>query len=215
MIDWPSEPTSECVSGGSTKAKQKMQPVCGAPATKRQVAPRSRAPASKAQFQGGTRPATEAWSALPDRQPRPADHRTPSFRGSASPRGSSGPRRIIVLRTDGVRLHTAARRARIYMDHAMPEHIARALVRGLVLSPSPGRFVLVHRVQLHFQRSWRIVVAWCCNRHHKSALTVSATRLTLSGRCRLYTPCPHRDGTRPRVWSSSDDQRLIASPARP
>jgi hypothetical protein len=42
------------------------------------------------------------------------------------------------------------------MDRAMLEPIARALVRGLVLSLSPGRFVLVHSVQLHFQRSWRM-----------------------------------------------------------
>jgi len=48
----------------------------------------------------------------------------------------------------------------------MPEHIACALVEGLVLSPSPGRFVLVHSVRLHFLRSWPMVAAWCCNRHH-------------------------------------------------
>jgi len=76
-------------------------------------------------------------------------------------------------------------RERIYMDRAMPEQIAPALVGDLVLSPSPGRFVLVHSGRLHFGRSWRIVVAWCCNRHHKSALAVSFARLTLSGRCRL------------------------------
>jgi len=71
------------------------------------------------------------------------------------------------------------------MDRAMPEHIACALVGGLVLSLSRGHFMLVHSVRLHFRRSWRMVVAWCCNRHHKSALTVSSARLTLSGRCRL------------------------------
>jgi hypothetical protein len=32
------------------------------------------------------------------------------------------------------------------MDRAMPEHIARALVGGLVLSLSPGRFVLVQQL---------------------------------------------------------------------
>lgn len=53
------------------------------------------------------------------------------------------------------------------MGRAIPEHIVRALVGGLVLSLSPGRLMLVHRVQLHFLRSWRIVVGWCCNRHHK------------------------------------------------
>src|SRR3712207_4466840 len=26
--------------------------------------------------------------------------------------------------------------------------------------------MLVHSVRLHLWRSWRIVVAWCCNRHH-------------------------------------------------
>jgi hypothetical protein len=92
---------------------------------------------------------------------------------------------MISFGTGDVRRHTSACRGSIYMDRAMPEPIARALVRGLVLSLSPGRFVLVHSVQLHFQRSWRIVVAWCCNRHHKSALAVSSARLTLSGRCRL------------------------------
>jgi hypothetical protein len=67
----------------------------------------------------------------------------------------------------------------------MPEHIARALVGGLVLSLLLGRFILVHSVRLHFRRSWFIVVVWCCNRHHESALTVSSARLTLSGRCPL------------------------------
>jgi hypothetical protein len=66
-----------------------------------------------------------------------------------------------------VRHHTAACRARIYIDPAMPEPIACALVGDLVLSLSPGRFVLVHSVRLHFRRSWRMVVAWCCNRHHE------------------------------------------------
>jgi hypothetical protein len=84
-----------------------------------------------------------------------------------------------------VRSHTVACRARIYMDRAMPEHIARTLVGGLVLSLSPGHFVLVHSVRLHFRRPCHIVVAWCCNRHHTSALTVSSARLTLSGRCHL------------------------------
>ena len=67
----------------------------------------------------------------------------------------------------------------------MPEHIARTLVGDLVLSLSPGRFIIVLNIRLHFRRSWRIVVVWCCNRHHKSALAVSSARLTLSGRCRL------------------------------
>jgi hypothetical protein len=71
------------------------------------------------------------------------------------------------------------------MDRAMPEHIARALVEGVVLSLSPGRFVLVHSVWLNVRRSRGIMVTWCCNRHHKSALTVSSARLSLSGRCHL------------------------------
>jgi hypothetical protein len=36
-----------------------------------------------------------------------------------------------------------------------------------VLSLSPGRSVLVHSGRLHFRRSWRMMVVWCCNRHHK------------------------------------------------
>ena len=35
-----------------------------------------------------------------------------------------------------------------YMDRAMPEHIARSR-EGLMLIRSPGRFALVHSVQLH------------------------------------------------------------------
>jgi hypothetical protein len=60
---------------------------------------------------------------------------------------------MISFGTDGVRHHTSARRPRIYMDRAMPEHIARALVEGVVLSLSPGRFVLVHSVWLNVRRS--------------------------------------------------------------
>jgi hypothetical protein len=74
------------------------------------------------------------------------------------------------------------------MDRAMPEHIARALVGGLVLSLSPGRFVLVHSVWLNQRGSCGIIALWCCNRHHESALTVSSARLNLSGRCRLWAP---------------------------
>jgi hypothetical protein len=36
-----------------------------------------------------------------------------------------------------------------------------------VLSLSPGRFMLMHSGCLHIRRSWRMMVAWCCNRHHK------------------------------------------------
>ncbi len=39
------------------------------------------------------------------------------------------------------------------MDGAMPEHIARVLVEGLVLSLSPGRLMLMHSVRLHFWHS--------------------------------------------------------------
>jgi hypothetical protein len=53
---------------------------------------------------------------------------------------------MISLGTDSVRLHTSVCGERIYMDRAIPEHIARALVGGLVLSLLPGRFVLVHSV---------------------------------------------------------------------
>jgi hypothetical protein len=35
-----------------------------------------------------------------------------------------------------------------------------------VLSLSPEHFMLVRSVRLHFWRSWRMVMAWCCNRHH-------------------------------------------------
>ena len=62
---------------------------------------------------------------------------------------------------------------------------SRALGEGLVLILSPGRFALVHSVQLHDPAFLGIVAAWCCNRHHKSALTVSSARLTLSGRCHV------------------------------
>jgi hypothetical protein len=55
--------------------------------------------------------------------------------------------------TDGVRGHTSACRTRVYMERAMLEHIARALVGGLVLSLSPGRFMVVHSVRLNIQRS--------------------------------------------------------------
>jgi hypothetical protein len=45
---------------------------------------------------------------------------------------------VISLGTDDVRHHTALRRAGIYIEPTMPEHIARALVGGLVLSLLPG-----------------------------------------------------------------------------
>ena len=66
---------------------------------------------------------------------------------------------MISFGTDGVRHHTSARRRRIYMDRAMPEPIARALVGGVVLSLSPGRFVLVHSVWLNVGRSWGMMAA--------------------------------------------------------
>jgi hypothetical protein len=92
---------------------------------------------------------------------------------------------MLLSARDDVRRRTSACRARIYLDRAMPEHIACALVGGLVLSLLPGRFVLLNSVRLNIRRPWRIVVVWCCNRHHKSALTVSSARLPLSGRCHL------------------------------
>jgi hypothetical protein len=46
---------------------------------------------------------------------------------------------MISFGTDGVRHRTPGCGERIYMDCAMPEHIARALVGGLVLSLLPGR----------------------------------------------------------------------------
>ncbi len=49
---------------------------------------------------------------------------------------------VIPLGTDDVRRHTVVRRACIYKERAMPEHIARALVGGLVLSLLPGQFCL-------------------------------------------------------------------------
>jgi hypothetical protein len=49
---------------------------------------------------------------------------------------------MISLATDRVRRHTSARKSRVYIDLAMPEHIASALVGGLVLSLLPGQFCL-------------------------------------------------------------------------
>jgi hypothetical protein len=49
---------------------------------------------------------------------------------------------MISLGTADVRRHTVMRRERIYIERAMPEHIARALVRGLVLSLLPGQLCL-------------------------------------------------------------------------
>jgi hypothetical protein len=49
---------------------------------------------------------------------------------------------LIAFGTDGVRHRTSAYRGHIYIDRAMPEHIARALVGGLVLSLLPGQFRL-------------------------------------------------------------------------
>ena len=68
--------------------------------------------------------------------------------------------RGIPLGKDSVRRRTSAHDACIYIDHAMPEHIARALVGDLVLSLSPGRFVLVHSSQLHFCGS-ECIALWC------------------------------------------------------
>jgi len=45
---------------------------------------------------------------------------------------------MISIGTDDVRRHTVVRRECIYIERAMPEHIARALVGGLVLSLLPG-----------------------------------------------------------------------------
>jgi hypothetical protein len=49
---------------------------------------------------------------------------------------------LIETGTDGVRRHTAMCCGHIYIDRAMPEHIARALVGGLVLSLLPGQSYL-------------------------------------------------------------------------
>jgi hypothetical protein len=48
------------------------------------------------------------------------------------------PGSTIALGTADVRRHTVMRRECIYIERAMPEHIARALVGGLVLSLLPG-----------------------------------------------------------------------------
>ena len=53
---------------------------------------------------------------------------------------------MIGFGTDDVRRHTSVSCVGIYIDHAMPEHIACALVEGLVLGLSPGRFILAHNV---------------------------------------------------------------------
>jgi hypothetical protein len=45
---------------------------------------------------------------------------------------------MISFGTDDVRCHTGVRRECIYIERAMPEHIACALVGGLVLSLLPG-----------------------------------------------------------------------------
>jgi hypothetical protein len=45
---------------------------------------------------------------------------------------------MISFGTDDVRRHTEVRREGNYTERAMPEHIARALVGGLVLSLLPG-----------------------------------------------------------------------------
>ena len=66
---------------------------------------------------------------------------------------------MISFGTGDVRRHTSACRGSIYMDRAMPEPIARALVGGVVLSLSPGRFVLVHSVWLNVGRSWGMMAA--------------------------------------------------------
>jgi hypothetical protein len=46
---------------------------------------------------------------------------------------------MISLGIADVRRHTGVRPKCIYIERAMPEHIARALVGGLVLSLLPGR----------------------------------------------------------------------------
>ena len=61
------------------------------------------------------------------------------------------------LGSGGVRRRTLVRHQSIAQSMSMPEHIARALVGGLVLSLSPRRFALVHSIRLHFGRSWRMV----------------------------------------------------------
>jgi hypothetical protein len=49
---------------------------------------------------------------------------------------------MISFGTDDVRRHKVARHRFIYKERAMPEHIARALVGGLVLSLLPGQSCL-------------------------------------------------------------------------
>jgi hypothetical protein len=84
-----------------------------------------------------------------------------------------------------------------------------------VLSLSPGRFMLVRSVRLHFRRSWRMMVAWCCNRHHKKrpdsklltansvrALSFVCASLSLVGN--LY----------PGIVSPWHDRRIFASSLR-
>jgi len=60
---------------------------------------------------------------------------------------------MISFGTASVCHHTSVYGKRIYMDCAMPKHIARTLVGGLVLSLLPGCFVLVHGIWLNVRRS--------------------------------------------------------------
>lgn len=65
---------------------------------------------------------------------------------------------VIPLETDDVRRHAVARRACIYKERAMPEHIACALVGGLVLSLLPGHPCFMHRHVLNQRPSCSIIV---------------------------------------------------------
>ena len=84
-----------------------------------------------------------------------------------------------------MRPHTSVCGERIYMDRAMPEHIARTLVGDLVLSLLP-RGILAYTQscveppgQLQYYGSVVLQPA-----PQRNALTVSSARLTLSGRFR-------------------------------
>jgi hypothetical protein len=77
-----------------------------------------------------------------------------------------------------------------------------------------GAFSLMHSLVLNHRGSCGIIALWCCNRHHKSALTVSSAWLTLSGRCHLYAPCSHWWRACTRVLVPLDNQRVVASSAQ-
>jgi hypothetical protein len=66
------------------------------------------------------------------------DRQTPG--GPSHPAGLTS--LMFSLANDHVHRRTSARRGHIYIDRAMPEHIARALVGGLVLSLPPGQLCL-------------------------------------------------------------------------